>query len=578
MNSMFFIFTYISNLTLTEHKRTIQTILNLATGELIEADDLFHDTTAQGEADIFQLRTEIEKHIQLGRVQYVCIFCKQAVAIRGRKSHDLHSHFYFTHPYNSKDCVIKTPSRFTEEEVRRIKFNAQKESDLHIKLKGLIGQYAEQEKNIQKVVIDKIYRDEAISHKWRRPDVLAEFTNRKIAFELQLSTTFLSVIVARTLFYKQQNIFLLWVFPGFSVNADLQKFTQKDVYYNNNFNVFVFDKGAIEKSEANNRLFFKCYYQEHFLNGDAIDSQWQYRFVNLADITFNEQSMDCYFMDGNSKRKELQKAIAEKEKVQIADWAVRYVREQYAFDGSVPDELDDPFVGMQEDIVIEVNKKLDFTGKNIPFITKFFTERSKPGFLKFLCAEDRIEINFNLLEYKNNPILREVLNLDNRDDFHYYLACLFRKGYVITGRDQELIDSLYQKNSANGSEYEREAIRRWAFCKAISNLQSKEWAFDTIKLERVISSIASLQYGFPIGFAFQNLLQVSHNFLDARKEYGDFYMDALDAYGRFSKHSSNEKFNKKVIQFNYDKPVQNRKYIPLLYELFPEIRVYHQHL
>jgi hypothetical protein len=52
--------------------RTIETILNLTNGEQIEVADLFKDQHAR-EAEIFQLRTKIEKDLQSNTVELVCI-------------------------------------------------------------------------------------------------------------------------------------------------------------------------------------------------------------------------------------------------------------------------------------------------------------------------------------------------------------------------------------------------------------------------------------------------------------------------------------------------------------------------
>lgn len=244
------------------NSRTINEILNLTTGEILEADNIFHDQ-GNREAEIFQLRTHIENQIQTCNIEYVCLYCKQPVAIRGRPTalNGLR-HFYFTHPYNSDDCIIKTTHRLTEEQVRCLKYNGEKESELHNRLKHLIGDYLVKTDSVDDVSIDKIYKDIAVSKEWKRPDVLANYKGKKIAFELQLSTTFLSVIVARTRFYNERSIFLIWVFADFSVINDLQKFTQKDVYYNNNFNVYVFDKDAERKSFSKGCLVLKCYHNK----------------------------------------------------------------------------------------------------------------------------------------------------------------------------------------------------------------------------------------------------------------------------------------------------------------------------
>jgi hypothetical protein len=455
-------------------------------------------------------------------------------------------------------------------------------------LKELIGAYLAKEADIINVAIDEVYRNVAISNKWRKPDVLGEFPGKKIAFELQLSTTYLSVIVARTLFYKQQNVFLLWIFPNFSVNSDIQKFTQKDVYYNNNFNVFVFDIEAREKSKQADRLFFKCFYQEHFIQDMEIANRWQNTFVCLDDITFNTQTGDCYYIDADTNRKELRDTI-EKQKAAIAllenekkkernvAAAVKYVRDQYKLDGIIPAEEYNPFDGMEGDVEAEVNEHLKFATENVSFITELFEKRNKRGFLKFICEEDKINIDLNLVKIRALPVLREIVHLDDYEEFHYYLACLFRKGYKILPKDQEIIDNLYDKNYFNQTEYEREAIRRWGLCGIMTNLKTREWAFEVITIQKVLLSIASVKIGKPIGYAFTNLLQVTHSFLEFHKEFGKIYLLALEVYGQFDNHLKEDKtakFQKKLVKFNLENPVQTSRYNGLLFELFPELIIH----
>ena len=50
---------------------------------------------------------------------------------------------------------------------------------------------------------------------WRKPDVKALYGDKFIAFEIQLSTTFLSVIVERREFYLKNNALIFWIFNEF---------------------------------------------------------------------------------------------------------------------------------------------------------------------------------------------------------------------------------------------------------------------------------------------------------------------------------------------------------------------------
>ena len=94
---------------------------------------------------------------------------------------------------------------------------------------------------------------------WRKPDVIAKYNNLNIVFELQLSTTFISVVVQRDIFYRLNDYFIIWVF-NFDDNqkyVDLTNLMCKDIYYANKRNVFIFDAEAQQASEEREELVLK---------------------------------------------------------------------------------------------------------------------------------------------------------------------------------------------------------------------------------------------------------------------------------------------------------------------------------
>lgn len=261
-------------------KRTIDTILSLETAQIIEADEFFADQKSR-EHEIFILRTQMQQKIEEGNVEHVCLYCKHPVVIRGhRERADRSAHFFFMHMYDSEDCIIKTNRKLTKDEILRFKFNGQKEGALHNSLKLSLASYLETTVGVTSVAIEKVYKNEHVSGEWKKPDILATYAGKEIAFELQLSTTFISVIVSRTLFYRNAGVSLLWIFASFSIDSDQQKFTQKDVYHNNNFNVFVFDLEAIAQSKLNGQLVLKCFYKDYVRVFDTVRDVWKNAFIS----------------------------------------------------------------------------------------------------------------------------------------------------------------------------------------------------------------------------------------------------------------------------------------------------------
>jgi len=76
-----------------------------------------------------------------------------------------------------------------------------------------------------------------VTGKWRQPDVSALYHGQRVAFEVQLSTTFLDVIALRRLFYLKEGGLLFWVFAKFEEFS--RRLTMDDVFFNNNQNAFL---------------------------------------------------------------------------------------------------------------------------------------------------------------------------------------------------------------------------------------------------------------------------------------------------------------------------------------------------
>src|SRR5690606_12712370 len=134
----------------------------------------------------------------------------------------------------------------SKEEIEARKYSNIQESERHIKLKNQLALYLKSTPFVSNVEIEKRITSETPYLYWRRPDVYAEYNGKSIVFELQLSTTFLGVIIERDIFYRFNNTFIVWVF-NFSDNKEYVNFQNlmiKDIYYANKRNAFVFDEKA----------------------------------------------------------------------------------------------------------------------------------------------------------------------------------------------------------------------------------------------------------------------------------------------------------------------------------------------
>lgn len=280
----------------------------------IDTDEYFNATC---EKDIFKFRTDIERARLSSNPLVLCCACFQPVVIRGNPNRTL----FFSHTRNSEDCIIKTTSHLSHEEMLAIKFNGQKEGALHRELKLKLADFIKTDDVFSdEVFVEKTFRQEhqtGIAKKWRRPDVTAMIKDskhpKKIVFELQISTTFIEVIINRTEFYRTNKVYLIWVFSAF----DPDKFTTQDIAAINKSNIFVLDKAAIKHSEEMKQLFLTCFYRTPIeTNNSDIVYEWRSELVSFSDLTIENETQQAFYKDPEVLLEQLMLDIKQREQQQ----------------------------------------------------------------------------------------------------------------------------------------------------------------------------------------------------------------------------------------------------------------------
>lgn len=275
-------------------ERTIDKVFDVTNGETYYASDFFR----KPEHELIHWRRALEEAILLGKPRLICPYCQQMLKICGRKDkRGIVS--YFSHLYDSDDCEIKTTTQLSKEEIQAIKYGLVSESERHHQLKHLIADALSGAKSMQigvsSVEIEKRINSMIPYLKWRRPDVQAELNGKKIVFELQLSTTFLSVIVDRDIFYRLNGYYIIWVF-NFDDNKEyvnLHNMMCKDIYYANKRNIFIFNKRAQELSAERGELILCC----QWLNANGEFTQEEY--LSLEQLSFDSKTYKPYYVDAD---------------------------------------------------------------------------------------------------------------------------------------------------------------------------------------------------------------------------------------------------------------------------------------
>lgn len=277
-------------------KLSIPEVFDVKENRIINSKDFF----SQNESELILWRRNLQVEYSIGRARFVCPKCRQPVKISGYK-YKRGKVCFFAHFKDSDDCPYKTGTNRTKEEIEAEKFALVQESERHKKLKGAIALALKgaksYEKGVKNVECEKHIKCGIPYINIRRPDVYAEYNGRKYVFEIQLSTTFVSIIVGRDIFYRLNNYNIIWIF-NFEDNQEyvnLQNLMCKDIYYANKRNIFIFDADAENKSKEKGELVLKC----QWLDENGLWSHEEY--VTLDMLKCDEENNKPYYFDADKK-------------------------------------------------------------------------------------------------------------------------------------------------------------------------------------------------------------------------------------------------------------------------------------
>lgn len=284
-----------SNLTIIE-------VANNETGLREYAYDLF----SKGEDQSFELRSRVLRAINAGNPLYSCGHCGQPVKVAAPKLTKTHHSFHFKHYYKSGDCPIKTDSSYSREEIQCMKYNGAKESTAHMELKLYLTNQLRLDNRFSDIAVEKVVKGSGWSRSWKKPDISAKFNGKPVVFEIQLSTTFVDVIVSREEFYQNEGISIFWVFSKLA--PETARATEKDVYFNNKSNALSIDESSRELTKEHGQLIFNGHYRKPTFHQETgiIHESWEIIPVGFDDIKFDPITHKPFFI---SFEEQLNKAL-----------------------------------------------------------------------------------------------------------------------------------------------------------------------------------------------------------------------------------------------------------------------------
>ncbi len=184
-----------------------------------------------------------------------------------------------------------------------MKYRGAQESEAHRCLKGLIERSLRADPAFSDVRIEATWRASEGTHGLRRPDVQARVGSQRVAFEAQLTTTFLDVVVERKRFYRAEGALLVWVLRHFE--PSYRQLTVDDVLFNNNSNVLVIDANSARASEERGCLLFRCWYRRPKLQAKTIVWCWEKRLVSWDELHIDVLEQRVFWFDCEAEERAL---------------------------------------------------------------------------------------------------------------------------------------------------------------------------------------------------------------------------------------------------------------------------------
>uniref|UniRef100_UPI001F1D9FDA DUF6035 family protein n=1 Tax=Pseudomonas saliphila TaxID=2586906 RepID=UPI001F1D9FDA len=241
---------------------TLSELIDLDTGGQIDAASFIRRELGLVMKDRSELFVRYRRDTE--KPWLICPYCNRAVKLISCKNR----RFYFRHmPEEEGNCPIDTRGMMTRDQMNAAKYNGAKESKAHQSLKMLLAASIRADPRFSGLQIEKVWRGESFKERsvWRKPDVQGVYGDKRIAFEIQLSTTFLDVIVERGEFYRAEGASLMWLFAAFDP-AHTRR-AEEDIFYNNNRCVFIVNEETLKRSLEAKRLALECWYQTPVRNG-----------------------------------------------------------------------------------------------------------------------------------------------------------------------------------------------------------------------------------------------------------------------------------------------------------------------
>ena len=265
----------------------IAEVLDLRTGEMVSS----HVAIGSDYGEVMALRMALRQAIAEGTPLYACPLCGVPVHLVARKEA---RRFFFRHLIEDGRCPARTKGMLSEAEINARKYDGVKESRDHIRMKEALAESLRCDPRFSGVKVEAVMKSQNRTG-WRKPDVQALYNGIPVAFEIQLSTTFLRTIAERRVFYQREGGLLVWIFKTY--DAERARLMQDDIFYCNNRNVFLVSDATLEASREAGKLILDCRWTEPCYEDGRLGSRWGGRLVDFGDLIIDRERQRVFLFD-----------------------------------------------------------------------------------------------------------------------------------------------------------------------------------------------------------------------------------------------------------------------------------------
>lgn len=244
--------------------------------------------------------------------RFKCSLCGVPVHIAST----MHKHFFFRHQSEDGSCPANTRNTLSEKEIRARKYRGLQESEPHRRIKSLVARSLMADSQFSNTQTETRWRSKSDPSAWRQPDVQSVGPLGRMAFEIQVSTTFLDVVVERRAFYRAEGALLIWIMGKF--DEKYRRLNTDDIFFTNNSNILIVDEETAALSESAGAFYVRCHFRRPVRDGERIVDIWESVHIRFQDLRFEFDRQRVWHFDYEREVSALREAIEDERHAQEA--------------------------------------------------------------------------------------------------------------------------------------------------------------------------------------------------------------------------------------------------------------------